>query len=338
LSQRELVLAALKGEKTFRVPVVGLGGMVNTLNREVILRAGIPLPTAHYSGEMMAELAVAARDMVGYDNLAVPLCTTVEAEILGAKIDMGGAGSLPRISAFPDYPLDRLFFNARSASISHGRIPAVLKAVELLRKMRPALPVFGNVVSPGTLLSFLARPSEILRLRERGEERLLDLLEQWGNFITIYAGSMAERGAEVIVVNDRSVAGAALGSEELVDLLLPSLIDLVIHLRNVGTRVLLHVCGDVGYVLEKLKECKADAFSFDAEVDVARASEVTEKPVVGSVRPSSINHFPPEMVLEEMLLTVRKGALLLSPPCGLGLEAPLQNLKVICEAVRYFRP
>ena len=155
-------MAALAGKSTPRFPVLGPGGLVNVLNRTVLDRFGIPLPAAHYSGVMMAELAAAAYDMAGFDNIGVPLCLTVEAEALGARISIGDTTALPRIVAFPSVPMEEIIANALSGLLQHGRVPHVLRSIELLRDMRPGIPIIGNIAGPATLAASLIRPSAMI--------------------------------------------------------------------------------------------------------------------------------------------------------------------------------
>jgi MtaA/CmuA family methyltransferase len=336
MKPRELIMAALSGTETDRIPAICPGGLVNILNHEIVKRAGIPLPAAHYSGEMMAELAVAARDMVGYDNLAVPLCMTVEAETLGARVDMGKADRLPHLAAFPEISLDRMHQTARPANLSHGRVPEVLKAITLLKRMRPALPIFASIASPATLLSFLLRPSEILRLSTLEGAMLELLVTDMIIYLDHYASIMVERGAEVIVIHDQISASEVLVEEGFDLVALYSLAELCLEIRAEGAKVIVHVCGNASHIMERLAKLEVDAFSFDSEVDVKEATAVLGKPVVGCVKPSLISNFPPEMVLEETLINIQKGARLMSPPCSLGMDVPLDNLKIICEAVHHF--
>lgn len=336
MNPKELLFAALDGESTSRVPVIGAGGVVNILNREIIKRAGVPLPAAHYNGDMMAELVIAAREMVGYDNLAVPLCSTVEAETLGARVDIGGADRLPRLASFPGIALESLHQIARPSNLSHGRVPVVLKAIAMLKQMRPTFPILANIASPASLLSFLLPPSELLRLATEEGERLEQLVTDMIVYLDHYASSMVELGAEVIVVNDQISASEVLVEEGFDLVALYSLAELCMKIRAKGARIIVHVCGNASRILERLRQVEANAFAFDSEVDVKTASAILGKPVVGCVKPSLINNFPPEMVLEETLISMQKGARLISPPCGLGLDVPLQNLKIICQAVRRF--
>ncbi len=336
IKPRDIILSALSAERPERVPFVGTGGLINILNHEIIKRAGVHFPSVHYSGEMMAELVMAAREMVGFDNLAVPLCMTVEAETLGAKVDMGSADRLPRLTAFPNKSLERLHQTARPANLSHGRVPEVLKAITLLKRMRPRYPIFANIASPASLLSFLLPPSELLRLATEEGELLEKLVTDMIAYLDHYASIMVERGAEVIVINDQISASEVLVEEGFDRVALYSLAELCLEIKNVNAMVIVHVCGNASRIMGRLRKVDADAFSFDADVDVKEAVATLGKPVIGCVKPSLINHFPPEMVLEETLINIQKGASIISPPCGLGLDFPLQNLKIISQTVRHF--
>ena len=47
------------------------------------------LPEAHHDARQMAELAKAVYEQGCFENYGVPFCMTVEAEEMGAKVDMG---------------------------------------------------------------------------------------------------------------------------------------------------------------------------------------------------------------------------------------------------------
>ena len=111
----------------------------------------------------------------------------------------------------------------------------------------------------------------------------------------------------MIVVNDQISASEVL-VEEGFDLVALFAGRVVHGDPQQGARIIVHVCGNASRILERLRQVDANAFAFDSEVDVKTASAILEKPVVGCVKPSLINHFPPEMVLEETLISIQKGA------------------------------
>ena len=338
MNRRELLMAALAGEPTPRFPVLGPGGLINVVTRTVLDRFGIPLPAAHYSGLMMAELAAAAYDMAGFDNVGVPLCLTVEAEVLGAKVDIGDGAALPRIVAFPDIPAEEIIANALPALLNHGRVPQVLRALELLRNMRPGVPVIGNLAGPATLAASLIRPSIMIDLVKRDPNFLNRLLEGIISFLCAYAEAMVESGADIIMIHEPAArSGSYMGFDLFVNVL-PYLNELCRYAHLGGAQLILHVCGGRMEQVTTCRETEIDAYSFEAEVDPGEAHDILRKPIVGTVPASLVHYFPPEMVLEETLMAVRKGASMVTPPCGLGLDTPFQNLRIMKEASHRFRP
>jgi len=330
-------MAALSGEPTPRFPVIGPGGLINVVTREVLDRFHVPLPAAHYSGVMMAELAAACYDMAGFDNVGVPLCLTVEAEVLGAKVNVGDGATLPRIVAFPELSPEEIIDNALPALLNHGRVPQVLRAVELLRQMRPSAPIIGNLAGPATLAASLIRPSALLDLIRKDPSFLNRLLEGVVSFLCAYAEAMVERGAEIIMIHEPAArTGSYMGFDLFVNVI-PYLNEVSRYAHLGGAKLILHVCGGRMEQVRMCREAMMDAYSFEPEVNPGDAFEILRKPIVGTVPASLVHYFPPEMVLEETLMVMRRGAALLSPPCGLGLDTPFQNLRIMKEACHRFR-
>jgi len=336
LNRREILIAALEDRQIPRFPVLGPGGMINVVTRTVLDRFGIPLPAAHYSGVMMAELAAASYDMAGFDNIGVPFCLTVEAEVLGARVDIGDGTRLPRIIAFPQVPTDRIIADALPNLLKNGRVPQVLRSIELLRDMRPGVPIIGNMAGPATLAASLIRPSAMIDMVKKDPGFLNRLLEGIISFQCAYAEAMVENGADVIMIYEPAArAGSYMGFDLFLNVL-PYLSELSRYAHLGGAKIILHVCGGRMEQVSMCRETEADAYSFEAEVDPGKARDILGKPIVGTVPASLMHYFPPEMVLEETLLAVRNGATLMTPPCGLGLDTPFENLRIMKEASHRF--
>jgi MtaA/CmuA family methyltransferase len=336
LNRREILMTALDGKGTPRFPVIGPGGLINVLTRTVLDRFGIPLPAAHYSGVMMAELAAAAYDMAGFDNIGVPLCLTVEAEALGSKVYIGDSTALPRIVAFPDIPMGEVIAKALSGLLQHGRVPQVLRSIELLRDMRPGIPIIGNMAGPATLSASLIRPSAMIELVKRDPGFLNRLLEGIISFLCSYAEAMVEKGASIIMIHEPAARSGSFMGFDLFHNVLPYFNELSRYAHLGGAKVILHVCGGRMDQVRMCREANVDAFSFEAEVHPGEAHAVLRKPIIGTVPASLVHYFPPEMVLEETLMAVNNGAAIMSPPCGLGLDTPFQNLRIMKEASHRF--
>lgn len=336
MNRREILMAALDGEATPRFPILGPGGLINVITRTVLDRFGIPLPAAHYSGMMMAELAAAAYDMIGFDNIGVPLCLTVEAEVLGAKVYVGDSTALPRIVAFPEIPMEEVIARALPGLLQHGRVPQVLRCVELLKEMRPGIPIIGNIAGPATLAASLIRPSAMMELVKRDPSFLNRLLEGVVSFLCAYAEALVEKGADIIMINEPAARSGSHMGFNLFHNVLPYLSEVSRYAHLGGAKVILHVCGGRLEQVKVCRETEVDAYSFEAEVDPGEAHAILKRPIIGTVPSSLVHYFPPEMVLEETLMAVGNGAAMMTPPCGLGLDTPFQNLRIMKEASHRF--
>ncbi len=336
MNRREILMAALAGEPVPRFPVMGPGGLINVVTRTVLDRFGIPLPAAHYSGMMMAELAAAAYDVMGFDNVGVPLCLTVEAEVLGARVAIGDSTALPRIVAFPEIPMEDIIANALPGLLQHGRVPQVLRSIELLRGMRPGIPIIGNMAGPATLAASLIRPSLMIELLKRDASFLNRLLEGIISFLCAYAEAMVEKGADIIMIHEPAARSGSYMGFDLFFNVIPYFNELSRYAHLGGARVILHVCGGRTEHVKMCGETDVDAYSFEAEVNPGEAHALLHKPIIGTVPASLVHYFPPEMVLEETLMAVSNGAALMAPPCGLGLDTPFQNLRIMKEASHRF--
>ncbi len=336
MNRRDILMAALAGKSTPRFPVLGPGGLINVLTRTVLDRFGIPLPAAHYSGVMMAELAAAAYDMAGFDNIGVPLCLTVEAEALGAKVYIGDSTALPRIVAFPEISMEEIIAKSLSGLLQHGRVPQVLRSIELLNEMRPGIPIIGNIAGPATVAASLIRPSAMIEMVNRDPGFLNRLLEGIVSFLCSYAEAMVEKGATIIMIHEPAARSGSYMGFDLFHNVLPYFNELSRYAHLGGAKVILHVCGGRMDQVRMCRETDVDAYSFEAEVHPGEAHAILRKPIIGTVPSSLVDYFPPEMVLEETLMAVRNGAAIMSPPCGLGLDTPFQNLRIMKEASHRF--
>ncbi len=57
----------------------------------------MPFLRAHHKADLMAELAMDVREHSGFENMALPFCMTIEAEILGSAINFGSLSVEPKI-------------------------------------------------------------------------------------------------------------------------------------------------------------------------------------------------------------------------------------------------
>jgi [methyl-Co(III) methanol-specific corrinoid protein]:coenzyme M methyltransferase len=168
------------------------------------------------------------------------------------------------------------------------------------------------------------------------------LLEGIVSFLCAYTEALVEHGADIIMIHEPAARSGSHMGFDLFFNVLPYMNELSRYAQLGGAKLILHVCGGRMEQVEMCRETQMDAYSFEAEVDPGEAHRVLGKPIVGTVPASVVHYFPPEMVLEETLIAapwrmaMRQGAAMIAPPCGLGLDTPFQNLRIMKEAAHRF--
>jgi [methyl-Co(III) methanol-specific corrinoid protein]:coenzyme M methyltransferase len=88
MNAKERVMAVLNHQKPDRMPCFGANSTV-TFDQMIEIQAF--WPEGHEKAETMANQAMAAYSILGFDAVRVPFCRTIEAEALGCKLRSGGA-------------------------------------------------------------------------------------------------------------------------------------------------------------------------------------------------------------------------------------------------------
>jgi [methyl-Co(III) methanol-specific corrinoid protein]:coenzyme M methyltransferase len=199
---------------------------------------GIHWPEAHVDAELLAGLALGAREILGFDIVRVPFDQTIEAELLGAEVDLGGRAAGPAVKRHPlaiGEPLPRF------PDLGAGRARAVTDSIAILReRLDGAAAVLGGIVGPFTLAGQLLGTQAIVveSLLHPGAVRpYVDFAARVG---AEYARRQVEAGADAICVEDMASS---------LDLVSPGIHAQLIHevqkrlIAAIEAPVILHVCG-----------------------------------------------------------------------------------------------
>ena len=163
LSPKERLLARLAGKKTDRPPVICTGGMMNAAIVDVMNKTGNTLPEAHTDSALMAALAGDVFETTGFENLGIPFCMTVEAEVLGSEVTYGTLACEPKIlsEVFPSASVVET--KNIAAILKDGRIGTVLAAASILSRRHPDVPLIGNITGPVSTAASLVDPVTLLK-------------------------------------------------------------------------------------------------------------------------------------------------------------------------------
>ncbi len=295
---------------------------------EVMASSGAAWPEAHRKATAMTCLALAMQESIGFDNVAMPFCMTVEAEAFGAAVDMGSVTTQPRArgTVLPtdgagDLPLP---------DWRTGRAAVLLEAMAQVRAARPDVPIIGNLVGPFSLLGTLADPLQVLRwtrktpaLVDRHMARLAGHLAEFGRL-------QVAAGAEVVCIADPTATGEILGSALFRACVLPHLVRLVQALKEAGARVIVHICGRVDAIGAELRDVPAHAVSFDSAADILAIREGGPPwQVMGNLSAIMLERGPEEPIWRRSRQLIAGGVRLVAPACGVIPTTPAAHLRAM---------
>lgn len=335
LSPKERLRDVLHRKRVDRPPVLCTGGMMNAAIVDVMTRTGHTLPEGHFSGARMAELAGDVHDETGFENLGVPFCMTVEAEVLGSEIDFGSLECEPKIAREMFPSVTEVVRRDIRSMLAAGRVWAVAAATERLAGAYPDVPVIGSITGPVSTAAAIVDPMRFLRELRKERENAHRLLAYVADFLIAYAQLLVEGGAAAICIGDPTATGEILGPKAFEEYAVEYLNRVIDGIHATGVPVILHICGEMKAVKPLIPQLKADAISTDAMVNLRLLKE--EFPgltTMGNVSTYLLELGEPDKVARQTELLVRDGIDIISPACGLSTASSLANITAMTETVK----
>ncbi len=216
MTPKERLKMILEGQQADRPACICPGGMMNMVTSELMDRVKVYMPEAHTDARQMAELAKSVYEEGCFENYGVPFCMTVEAEEMGAKVDMGTNVYEPHVTG---YVIDSVseYKKLRAVDVTCGRAKVVLDAIRILREETKDVPIVGNLTGPVSTASSVMEPVVFYKeLRKKNQEA-----HEYMEFITEqlirFGRAQIEAGADLIAVSDPSGTGEILGPKYFKD-------------------------------------------------------------------------------------------------------------------------
>lgn len=322
------VLAAVLGGRVDYVPP---SSPVVHATKELMQMVGATWPEAHLDSKMMADLAAAPYEVCGVEAARVQFDLSLEAEVLGCKLDWTKPDRPPVMSTPHMDPEDiTIPDNLEEA----GRIPIVLKAIEILHdRYDGTVPIMPCVTGPFTLAGHLAGIENLVRWTVTDPEKAHGFIEVAAEFGIAYAKILGAHGAHIPALAEPSASGDLISAETYRDFLLP------VHQRmakEVSTPWIMHICGDASKLLPYIKQSEIDCFSFDGTPAwLCRQVLGNEMSIEGSI--DVIDLLPngtPEQVYNRARQCIMEGVDLVGPACDASNGTSLENMRAYVRACK----
>lgn len=334
LSPKERLLRVLHKEKVDRPPVICPGGMMNAAVVEVMNKTGHTLPEAHRDDLLMSELAFDVHENTRFENLGIPFCLTVEAEVLGSEINMGSLACEPKIEKEIYPSVSEVVFRNIKEWGQSGRVNTVVQAAYRLSGQHPDLPLIGNLTGPISTAASIVEPMIFIKELRKRKETAHRVVDYVSDHLIEFAGLMIDNGATLISISDPTATGEILGPKLFEEFGVRYLNKIIDAVHSLGAPVIVHICGNMKAVRGLLPLIRADAVSTDAMVNLRLLKE--DYPVLttmGNLSTYLLEFGPPEKVANQAERLVREGIDIISPACGLSTSTSLANIRALTGAV-----
>jgi [methyl-Co(III) methanol-specific corrinoid protein]:coenzyme M methyltransferase len=337
---KERLLRVLRKQPVDRPPVVCTGGMMNAAIVEIMRETGHTLPEAHFDAAKMAELAVDIHQHTGFENIGVPFCMTVEAELLGSPVDPGTLECEPKITReiFPS--VNDVIFNDVDEMVHSGRMNVVVEAAHRIAQAQPDVPVIASLTGPLSTAASIVDPLTFykeLRKNPAGAHRVLDYVTR---LLVAFAERLVEeQGASVIAIGDPSATGELLGPKMFEEYAVRYLNELADRVHAKGFPIIIHICGDVKRVRPQLASLRADALSTDAMISLpGLKAEYPHITTMGNLSTFALQWSSPEKIATMARNLVADGIDIISPACGLSTSTHLESIRAMTDTVKASTP
>lgn len=333
LSPKERLFATLDRQPVDRVPVAQ---PLQTGTVELMKSSGSFWPHTHSDAELMAALSYEAHRVIGFESVRVPFDINVESEAMGCELDFhAGSGKgldiQPPVKTPAMKDIDDLAGVRDADPYRDGRMPVVLKAIELLRKKIPdTLPIISAVVGPFMVAAQVRGVDAFMRELMRNPDKIRKIIERASDVCVRYAQAQIEAGSDCVVIVDATASPDLISPKQFDEFAKPYT-QRIAH--SIPARSILHICGKSHAILTRMAEV-AHGISIDSSVDMAEAKKTVgpQTAVCGNVDVNTALMFgEPAEVVAATRACLENGTDILCTSCGIPSVTPTENLKAMVE-------
>ena len=327
MNYKENLKKALNGEKIEIKPVVSVTqlGIV-----EAMEKTNTSWPKAHEDPQEMATLASSLHELVNLECARLPFCLTVEAEALGCDVSLGNNERVPEVEISPFKYADDI--EAPNDFTKKGRIPVVLKAIDILKEKYSELPIIVGITGPFTLTGHLLGIENLVRYMKTDMEEVEIAVENCVDISMDYIEEIQKHEADIICVNEPTASPELIDPNQFKTLIKPNLEDLADYIE---IPKVLHICGSTQPIIRDMATCGFDGISVEEAVNIPQAQKDIEDVdcvILGNISTSTtLLSGEEDDVKNDVKKVLDEGIDIIAPSCGIAPNSPLNNIKAMVE-------
>ena len=327
MNLKENLENALSGEEVEIKPVISVtqAGIV-----EAMAKTNTSWPEAHKDAQQMATLGSSLHELVGLECARIPFGLTIEAQSMGAEVNLGNNERTPEVTSSPFESADDI--EAPDDFLENGRIPVVLDAIDILKEKYNDLPIIVGITGPFTLTGHLLGIENVVRYMKTDPDEVEIAIENCLDASLDYIEAIQEHDVDVICVNEPTASPELIDPLQFKSLIKPNLEDLA---DSIDTQKVLHICGSTQPIINDMSSVGFDGISIEEAVNITQAKQDIDDEcvIIGNISTSkTLLSRTPEDVKTEVKKVLDEDIDILAPSCGLAPNTPLANVKAMVEA------
>uniref|UniRef100_A9ABB0 Uroporphyrinogen decarboxylase (URO-D) n=1 Tax=Methanococcus maripaludis (strain C6 / ATCC BAA-1332) TaxID=444158 RepID=A9ABB0_METM6 len=220
---------------------------LENIPKELIESKNLKFPNIHENLIDMVKFSKIIKEHKKDLFCRVPFCMTVEAESLGAKINMGDEKYGPRAKEYAFKTLDELEI-IKPIDLTNGRIKIVLDAIHELKESGE-IPILA-VEGPITIISSLMESRIFYKELKKNPERMNTFLNFLEDEIVKYILSGIENGAKIISFGDPAGSIDIVGPKVFREYSGKIAKNIIEKVKSQEKNCIIHVCGKTSVSLE----------------------------------------------------------------------------------------
>ena len=330
------VMVALKGGKPDRVPVMPF------VRDWATKQCGFTVEDTMNNVEKYVFSQYYCARSFGYDAVQDLGGVHAESEAMGSKLKIHKNESPSIVDyAIKDYDKDLKKLKILNP-YKDGRLPIILEQIKRLKELCKGDIVIDSYLQAPFRHAAMLRGNDIYRDIIKKREKVKELLEITLYSQIIYGTALVHAGADVISISDPTSSGDIISRKQWLELGFIYTKKLVKELKKTGVKIYLHICGDTSDRLDTFMDLGIDGMSLDQKVDLEYARKVMGKkfPLIGNVSPTNLMYSTPDEVAEESKICIekagKKGSFILTSGCGIGMDAPVENIQAMVDTARNY--
>lgn len=296
----------------------------------------------YHSSEKMCQLEEYIYETFHSDGAGISCTLRGMAEAMGAKVKYSDYSvALLEKPAFSLKEVDK----AKLVNIDEdGRLPIILKAVEMVKKkLGDKVPVSATVTGPFTIAAMTVGTEELLIGTRKHPEKVRQLMEVIVENNNRYIDRLLEIGVGIGFADPVS-STSLISVKQYKEFSLPYFQKNVDHIKQNGGGCGLHICGTSRKLWELLNETGIGTFGLDNVEDVEEAKNILgpHMCIQGNVPPVEVMRYGiPYDVLRSAKECIRKGfdspnGYVLTSGCQTPVFTPKENMQALMDAARIF--